>query len=176
MPADGTRHELDAGELVVMPPVRFRHSRIAKCIYDSILTYLMQHPRSGEVFAEAPYILKRTELGATVRQPDVSYINDDRARRTDPNAYMEGAPALAVEVVSPTETAEQLTRKVSQYFDAGAETVWLVYPASREVHVFYSRNQARAERQARVLTHRDILNAPELFPDWEGISLQKLFD
>jgi Uma2 family endonuclease len=176
LPADGTRHELDEGELVVMPPPRFRHTQITKRIYDSIFTYLAGRATLGEVFTEAAYILKRTDAGGTVRQPDISYVNDDRPRRTNPNAYMEGAPALAVEVVSPAEAAEELARKVSQYFEAGSDIVWVVYPASREVHVFYSRNQGRGAQEAKILSHEGVLTAPQLFPGWDGIPLRKLFE
>src|SRR6266581_3715436 len=168
LPDDGTRHELDEGELVVMPPVKFRHTQIAKRIYDALFVYLFLRQKGrtphGELFCEAPYLLKEIEGKEVVRVPDVSYINDDRARKTGPDRYMEGAPALAVEVVSPTDTAEGMTRKVSQYLAAGAVIVWVIYPESREVHVFASRaltsnNQGPLERQARILGDRETLTA-----------------
>jgi len=51
-------------------------------------------------------------------------------------AAWEVVPELAVEVVSPSDRAEDLMEKVEQYFEAGVERVWLVYPRRRMVHIF----------------------------------------
>jgi Uma2 family endonuclease len=47
-----------------------------------------------------------------------------------------GAPVLAVEVVSPSNTAKDMQLKVKQYLEAGAFEVWLVYPDTRTVYVY----------------------------------------
>jgi Uma2 family endonuclease len=182
LPDDDMRHELDEGELIVMPPAKFRHSRIAKRIYDSILAYLvarrMRNMVMGEVFSEAGYELERTAQGRTVRQPDVSYVHVDRLKAA-PDAYMEGAPDLAIEVVSPSDTAEQMARKVRQYLGSGGEVVWVVYPASSEVHAFYSPERvhgtAGGNMEAKIFSQRDVLTEPELLPGWDGIALAELF-
>jgi len=57
-------------------------------------------------------------------------------REIDPDRRIQGAPALAVEVVSPTDPAEDLHHRVEQYLAAGAGAVWVFYPGAREVHIF----------------------------------------
>ncbi len=78
---------------------------------------------------EAGYVLSRDPL--TVRQPDVSVLAKERIRSFNPDDYFEGAPELAVEVVSPSHSAQDLQMKVDQYLQAGAKQVWVVYPKTK---------------------------------------------
>src|SRR4029077_18357359 len=110
LPETADNQELDEGELVTMPPPKLRHALTVKALYDQILAHLIVRQMAGaplgQVFQETAYLLKRVDREDTVRVPDVSYINDDRATITAKDGYMEGAPALAIEVVSPNDTAE----------------------------------------------------------------------
>ena len=49
--------------------------------------------------------------------------------------YTPGAPDLAIEVVSPSDTAAHLKSKVDIYLQGGAKTVWVVYPDARSVTI-----------------------------------------
>jgi Uma2 family endonuclease len=69
----------------------------------------------------------------------------------------EGGPDLAVEIISPSESAADVDRKVDQYLEAGA-IVWLLYPGSRKVVVWDSSKQARS------FSGDDTLELPELLP------------
>ena len=84
-------------------------------------------------------------------------------RRIEAGKDIEGAPDLAIEVLSPSDTAEAMRCKMKQYFAAGARAVWLVYPESREVEVWES-----ASGQARVQGEKDTLTQDSLLP---GFSL-----
>ena len=82
--------------------------------------------------------------------------------RTDPcpssdNAW-DVAPDLAVEVVSPTDLAEELMDKVAEYFQAGVRLVWVVYPRLRLIHVYESLTQVRG------LTAADELDGGAVLP------------
>ena len=71
-----------------------------------------------------------------LRRADVSYIRPDRLPGERlPKGYVTIAPDLAVEVVSPTDKAENVEEKVIQYLAAGVHLVWIVYPQTRTVHV-----------------------------------------
>jgi Uma2 family endonuclease len=76
----------------------------------------------------------------------------------DPDQHIEGAPDLAVEVVSPSDSAEDLRTKVRQYLAAGGHTVWIVYARSRIVEVF------QAGGVIQELSGDQVLQAPELLP------------
>src|SRR5947207_2922315 len=92
---------------------------------------------------------------------DVSFNRAERAKQIDPNADIPGAPDLAIEVLSPNDTASQVRRKIRQYFAAGAQGVWVVYPETLEVEMW--RGPARPQV---VLQEADLLEAPDLLPDF----------
>lgn len=65
-------------------------------------------------------------------QPDLSIAHAGQPE----NDYSEGAPALAVEIISQSNTAEQVDYKVKTYLANGGIEVWVVYPKTRCVWVF----------------------------------------
>ncbi len=76
------------------------------------------------------------------RRPDVSFVSYKRWPKDRPYPYTGNAqhvvPDLAVEVLSPNDTAEQIDEKISEYFAAGVELVWVIYCHSKRVHVYES--------------------------------------
>jgi Uma2 family endonuclease len=153
--SDELSYELDEGELVVTTKPRPLHNRIVLRLTVAIEKYLESH-RVGEVFnPENLFVLGPN----TKRAPDVSFIRAERAKQIDPNADIPGAPDLAVEVLSPTDTVAAVRRKIRQYLAAGAQYVWVVYSETREVEVW--REPARAQIE---LQETDLLEARDLFP------------
>ena len=152
---DTMSYELDEGELIAMTKPRPLHNRIVLRLSAEMVKYLDSHP-VGEVFDSENLFV----LGPNIkRAPDVSFLRSERARQIDPNADIPGAPDLAVEVLSPTDTASAMRRKIRQYFGAGAQCVWVVYPETREVEVWRQPSQAQ-----KVLQESDVLEAPDLLP------------
>jgi Uma2 family endonuclease len=160
LPGDGVRHEISEGELITLPPPKSLHSRIASKVFNAIQA-LLAKSALGEALAEAGYILSREPL--TIRQPDVSVLSTERIQGTAAEDYFEGAPELAVEVVSPSDSAEDLEVKVEQYLHSGAKQVWVLYPKTKRLHLF------RPGNQLRVLDETQTLDAAELFP---GLSVK----
>ena len=128
---EGTIYELDEGELLMEPSPSLRHNRIRDRIARRLSDFVQSH-RLGEVTVEMDF-----RLGpATVRNPDVAFVTTEHLTHIDPDrSPIEGAPALAVEVVSPSNLAQDMLKKVSQYLSAGSEAVWVVYPALRLVEI-----------------------------------------
>jgi Uma2 family endonuclease len=152
---DELDYEFDEGELVVMTKPRPLHNRIVSRLEYELQAYLKAHP-IGEVFnSETLFVLSPN----TKRAPDVSFLRAERAKQIDPNADIPGAPDLAVEVLSPTDTVNAMRRKIRQYFSAGAQCVWVVYPETREVEVW-----REAARPQAMLQETDLLEAPDLLP------------
>jgi Uma2 family endonuclease len=94
-----------------------------------------------------------------VRIPDVSFISWDRlpGRTVPRTAIAELAPDLAVEVVSRSNTAKEMDRKLADYFAAGVRLVWYVYPTARQVAVYSARDQHVLVREEESLTGGDVL-------------------
>ena len=68
---------------------------------------------------------------------DVAFISRER-QPTRPKAFLEVAPELVVEIVSPSDRWSDLRQKIREYFIAGVYRVWIVDPEAREVLVFRS--------------------------------------
>jgi Uma2 family endonuclease len=145
------KQELLRGELIDLPPAELRHNRIAHLIYELLKAALNQaHTRGealdlGEVFHEMGYQL----AGHSWVQPDVSVTHAGQGE----GKYFAGAPAIAVEVVSPSNSAEDMDTKAELYFQFGAREVWRVYPKTRHVVV-------HVRSKAEVVTQHDSLSTP----------------
>ena len=154
---DGFHRELIEGELQVLPPPKSGHTKIAKRAYSAILP--AEEAGGGQVYIEAGY--KLFSDPATWLEPDVSFVRNARVRDTADGDYFPGAPELAIEVVSPSESAADLNRKVELYLRAGSLAVWVIYPKQRQVRVFL------ADGSSFVREANDMLSLPELLPGWE---------
>jgi Uma2 family endonuclease len=105
-----------------------------------------------------------------VRLPDLSFISwqrlPDRSILTSP--IWDVAPDLAVEVISRSNTREEMERKLSEYFAAGVRLVWYVHPTSREVWAY------TASDRMLVLDENQTLNGGDALPGF-SLPLKKLF-
>ena len=115
----------------------FPHSRTeAKLAY--LLNDWLQRqptPRGAVVSGEAG--LRLSSAPASTVGVDVAYISAEQILRTPKNAFLiEGAPVLAVEILSPSDRNDDVTEKITEYLDAGTALVWRVEPALGIVTVF----------------------------------------
>src|ERR1051325_4730013 len=115
IPDDGLRHELDEGDLITMPAPLGAHGAIQ--VETGFILRSFAGPRSlGRVFVGTGFRLSLD----TVRAPDVSFIRAERLATLDLDDRFECAPDLAVEIISPSESAAGVVHKVGQYLHAGA--------------------------------------------------------
>jgi len=118
------KQELIDGELIQLPPPEFVHSLVAKWSYDLLLAAIEPH----RVFSEVGF-----RIGGGWLQPDVSVLWPDQQIG---ERYLARGPMLAIEVLSPSNTAAQIDRKLTLYFSEGAGEVWVVNPRRRTMTVF----------------------------------------
>jgi Uma2 family endonuclease len=138
---EGTIYELDEGKLLMEPYPAARHNLIRQRIAMKLMQFVDSH-RLGIVLEEMDFRLTTD----TVRNPDVAFVSAEHAALVDLDVSpIEGAPALAVEVISPGNSAEDIAKKTQQYLRAGSQTVWIVYPRLRlmEVHSMAGVKQVR---------------------------------
>ena len=100
----------------------------------TFLNIFIRPQRLGWVIAPDGYYRL---FGRLLRAPDISYIRrDDRPDgEILSTGYADVAPALAVEIFSPGNTTAELERKRGEFFAAGTELFWIVYPERREIVV-----------------------------------------
>jgi Uma2 family endonuclease len=135
------RYELDEGELLIEPSPTFLHNRIRDRIARR-LSEFVEKQQLGEITVETDF-----RLGPdTVRNPDVALVTPEHLRRIDINrSPVEGAPALAVEVTSPANTAQEMAKKVNQYLRSGCRSVWVVYPSLGLIEIHSSAGVRKVE-------------------------------
>jgi Uma2 family endonuclease len=140
------KDELIGGEVVKMAFPSLPHD-LAKNRINRILTrYLDAH-------SELP-LLSLVEIGVLVSgcdafAPDVCVVSQDRLSGV--GRIFQGAPELAIEVVSPTDTAKHLKRKVDAYLEGGSKSVWVVFPEARSVMV-HTRESVRELKANQTIT------------------------
>jgi len=148
------RCELVRGELVMMSPAGSQHGYVVANITGPLVTFVKQH-RLGRVFgAETGFHIARDP--DTVRAPDVAFVGTDRCSRGLPKGFFQGAPDLAVEVLSPDDRASEVLAKVQDWLEAGCLAVWVVDPQTRKVSV-YGGGQVATLKEAETLTGGDLL-------------------
>jgi hypothetical protein len=104
---EGVKYELNEGELLaVFPSPRLAHNRVCDEIGFRLREFVRSR-RLGEVTMETDF--KLTE--GTIRIPDVAFVRPDPVVGIDPRQRLEGAPDLAVEVVSPRDDPDDLVLK-----------------------------------------------------------------
>lgn len=157
---DGKRYELVEGELREMTPAGARHGSAT-----AALTVLLgQHVRANRLgmvlAAETGFRISRDP--DTVRAPDVSFIARERIPpEGPPEGYWDLAPDLAVEVVSPNDTAAQVQSKVQMWLESGVHLVWVVYPDTRVVVAYKSL------KEITTFTAEDTLGGEQVVPGFE---------
>ncbi|MGA3237200.1 MAG: Uma2 family endonuclease [Bryobacteraceae bacterium] len=133
LPDQPGKQELVRGESIEMPPADLKHNRISHRIYKRMDAAIEQAPTRGEArdlgeaFHEMGYLLP----GECWLQPDVSVAY---ARQTE-GKYFEGAPAIAIEVISPSNTVKRIDAKAQLYFQFGAREVWRFFPKKKQVTI-----------------------------------------
>jgi len=133
------RCELLRGELVMMPPAGFEHGRIEMAISAPLACFVKEHSLGVVTGAETGFLIGRDP--DTVRAPDVAFVRAKRVPATPTTGFFEGAPDLAVEVLSPNDRASELLAKVQDWLGAGCRVVWVIDPATRTVSAYDRPNE-----------------------------------
>ena len=106
-----------------------------------------------------------------VREPDVCFVSwsktpDGKVLR---DAISDCIPDLAVEILSPSNTAKEMTRKLREYFRAGVRLVWLIDPETQTAEAYSS------EMTCALIPANGRLDGGEVLPGFT-LPLAKLFE
>ncbi len=163
------RRELIDGEVVEMTPVGGIHGELTLEIGRRLAEYVRRHQLGRVVVGDVGFILRLPQDPERVRAPDVAFIAAERLPEGRlPPGFIEGAPDLAVEVLSPNDNPVDVQQKVRDYLEAGARRVWVVAPEARVVTVY------RPDGTARFLREHEVLEGEEVLPGL-AIPLAELF-
>ena len=139
LPDDGVDRELIRGELREHPtttrsgPHCLAMANLSRLL--SICVRQQVRPRGRVYTSGVPVRIRRdpdTFVGA-----DLVYLAPGQAARTSASAtYLDEAPAIVIEILSPSDTAEGVAEKIGEYLAAGVGQVWVVNTFFKTVTVY----------------------------------------
>jgi Uma2 family endonuclease len=114
------------GQIAEKNGMTVKHSRIQSRLDRSWGNYKDSSGQGGEVYVEVPCRTDRR-----VRRPDVAYLTPELVAQYGDVPTLPQSPPLIAEIVSPTDSAEEIFLKAQEYLDSGCLEVWIVFPESR---------------------------------------------
>jgi Uma2 family endonuclease len=146
--------ELVRGFVVREPRPAYGHGRLQVRVASLLDRFVRSH-NLGVILVETGFVLA-TEP-PTVRGPDVSFIATERLPMDPQVVFPAQPPDLAVEILSPSNTASDIHEKVLDYLAAGVRLIWVVDPRTRSVAVHSGEAPTTIAREGEFLDGRDVV-------------------
>ncbi|MCI0393873.1 MAG: Uma2 family endonuclease [Chloroflexi bacterium] len=128
--------ELVEGRIVPMSPTKIQHgrleSRLARILSAFVEAQSLGEVMSGEV---GIYVQRNPD---TIRAADLLFISRQRLAQATPDDFLDVAPELVVEIVSPSDRWAEIRRKLREYFATGVNAVLVVEPGEQMISFFHS--------------------------------------
>ena len=109
--------------------------------------------QGNSIMGEADCYL--SAIGA-YRRPDAAYLTKEQINHPED---ADEAPALVIEVASPSNSGEQNIAKMLEYFEAGTQVVWYIYPAAKQVWVYTN------PKEVTICHEGDVCSAAPAIPE-----------
>jgi len=167
LPEDGKQYELIRGEARLNPAPNLRHQTVLQNLDMSLGALVLKH-ELGEVWP-APLDVRLGE--DTSLQPDLIFVSKAQANILR-EEFVDGAPDLVVEVLSPSTSAHDRATKLPIYATAGVPEFWLIDPVAKTLEVL--KLQGTNYLLHAILAADQSLTS-SLFPGWQ-LPLNQLFD
>jgi len=150
-PTDGFKYEWNDGELIKFSSIKHKHLPIIQAL-SRLFDKTTAKQQGGLLICEQDVML----TGIQMRRPDVAYFSDEQIHTDD-----EPIPAFCIEIISPTDDAIKVEAKRIEYFRAGVQVLWHVFPENREVYVYTGR------KTAQICSDDDLCSAQPTLVDFE---------
>jgi Uma2 family endonuclease len=149
------RTELVKGVIIHKSPTGYLHGYTEGKFCGALQSFVSRH-KLGEVLVGEVgiYTARRPD---TVRGADIAYISNERMAQVQSPSYLDVAPELVVEVLSPDDRWGDLVDKLSEYFAVGVQVVWVADPKTQSVYVYHSLNKVQHFSVEDALPGGDVL-------------------
>lgn len=167
LPDDGHRYEIVGGELVDMGNSGALHGYVCSTLM-IVLGGYVRLQNLGAMFDSSTAFKM---INGNKRAPDISFFAKERLQGITvlPTGFLDGAPDLVVEVLSPGNTVEEMDEKVEEYFENGTRLLWMINCKQQYVLVYRS-----ASGPDRLLKVTDVLEGEDVVPGF-GLAIADLF-
>jgi Uma2 family endonuclease len=157
LPDDGHHYEIINGELIDMGNSGALHGYVCSLLLAALMSYIL--PKKLGVILDSSTAFKMKN--GNKRSPDISFFAKERLQGMTelPPGFLEGAPDLAIEVLSPGNTTEEIEEKIAEYFENGTRLVWVINPSQKYVLVYRCGHEPD-----RLLKSVDSLDGEEVIP------------
>ncbi len=153
---DIERCELVAGEIIMKSPTGWLHGGVERRFGQYVGGFVDAHQLGQVLVGEVGIYTRRNP--DTVRGADVICISHERLAQVTSKSYLDVAPELVVEVMSPDDRRSEVKQKLREYFAIGVRLVWVADPADHTVSVY------RSLSEVRILSVNDVLDGEDVLP------------
>jgi Uma2 family endonuclease len=138
LPKDGNKYQLVDGELRVSP-AGWAHERVVARLTARLAAWVEAHGLGDVLGSNTLYVLP----GGNRRAPDLSFVATGRLLGAAGSVWLALSPDLAVEIVSPNDSAREVMDTVGEYLAAGVRLVWVIDPERRSAAAYRSPTDVR---------------------------------
>jgi Uma2 family endonuclease len=166
LPEDDNLYEYVNEELIVVANSGVEHGYLALTLGYFLTGFVRSH-RLGVTCDSSTAFKMKT---GNKRSPDLAFIARERLQglKRLPKGFFEGAPDLAVEIISPNNTFAEIHNKLVEYFDNGSRLVWVILPDEESVLVYHQ------PKPSKLLQVKDSLDGEQVLPGFQ-LPLMELF-
>ena len=151
---DGRLYEIVQGE-IKEKTVGTRQNLIAFRL-GRLLVQVDPEEKLGQAVIENLFVLDAVE--ELQRRPDFAFVSRQRWSELPPDTNAWGVvPDWMVEIISSSNSADEVIDKVDEYFRAGTQLVWVIYPTAQRVYVYTSPTSVTIFEAADELTADPVL-------------------
>lgn len=153
------RMELVEGQIKIMPPTGFKHGRVESKTTRLLGNFVEKH-QLGETQGGEVGVYTRRDPD-TVRGADVLFISSQRLQQVKSESYLDVAPELIVEVLSPNDRWLDVEQKLEEYFAIGVDRVWIADPMRQTLRIYTAHNEFT------ILQESDTVKDEAILPGFE---------
>ena len=154
--------ELVEGEIVAVPYTNRQHSETLTLVTAQVAGHVYSNNLGRVYSGDGGFVLEQSVIGRdTLRGIDIAFMRADKAPDPSLPRVIDGAPDLAIEIVSPSNEAEGIDLKIWQRQRAGTQVIWIIYPGLRCIHI-------RTPNNLTVLSESDTLTGGDVLPGFEA--------
>lgn len=172
LPDEGYKYEVVDGELRMSPKNNFQHENLCGRLFLELANFNRTHGLG---------VVLGSNLGCWMnnrncRAPDISFIPKDRLQRLgfrpSTRKFLPGAPDLAVEVISPSNTRQEIDDRLKDFFASGTRIAWVIHPDEQFVEICHSPTERKMLGPGGMIDGEYLLPGfrypiDELFKEWD---------